>query len=286
MAKIYPSDTMTNIQKKLKAGGTIEFTKGKYSITQTLYLYSKSDIKCEDGVTFYKKCVSAMFMTYVDSTTTKYSGVHDVSFTGGTLVGVNKSNTQSNHMTLCHAKNITIKNVTFQDGNNPHHLEINASKNIKVVGCTFKNHAPIKAYKECIQIDFANYAGLTYADKSAATYDGTHCQDITILGCKFYDNTHCIGTHTCTTEDKAHKDITISECKAEHVNVFAKFVNMNHVTACNNIISSADTAFYFPLKTKGVKPHGGDASITPKYCKNVVLTDNDISYCIQEVSMP
>ena len=285
MSKVRPGETMASIQKKLKAGGVIEFAKGEYQITQTLYIYSKSDIRCEEGAVFYKKCVPAMFMTYVTSATTKYGGVHDVTFTGGRLVGANKSSTQSNHMTLCHAKNITIKNVVFQGGNNPHHLEINSSKNVKVIGCTFKEHAPIKDYKECVQIDYANYAGLTYASANDPTYDGTHCQDIVIEECRFFDNPHCIGTHTCTTELKSHKNITISECKAEHVSVFAKFVNMENVVACNNRISAADIVFYFPLKKKGVKPHGGEESIVPKACKNVRIADNEMEYCIQEVSV-
>lgn len=237
MATIKPTMTTEQINKFLKKYREITFTKGVYNLTGILNIYSNTNIVCEDGVTF-RRCHNLRLMEFVYSAnTTKYNGTHDVKWTGGTFV-CNITSSGSLGMVMCHSKNITIKNVTFNGCNGAHCIEINSSKNVNISNCVFKNHAPAngKTTKEAIQIDFAYADGLAIAgaNSNSAVYDGTHCENITVDSCTFDNCMNGVGTHTICELEKYHTDIVIKNCKFTNIQIAAiKLLGMKNVTVSN-----------------------------------------------------
>ena len=283
-AEITPDMSMTMIQRVLDKGGDIEFKKGTYKISNTLILFSNSFISCDDGVVFEKHCAPTMFLTNVGYKTTLYKGAHDIVWYGGNFISDVKSKTQSNIFTLFHAQNVTIRDITVQQDYAQHVIEINASKNIKVEGCTFMRHKPPKDYKEVIQLDFANYAGFTFAPAESPCYDGTHCQGIKIYRNRFEKCGHAIGTHTVSTEAKAHKNIMIIENEYHGLNegIFVKLLNMQDVKVAGNDVTRADIMVKLNAMKTETFPHGGTRKVDlGKRNKNVTITENlvDSSTC-------
>lgn len=291
MNVIKPTMTMKQMQTILNKGGRITFLTGTYNITQTLYLVSGTDITCEADVIFQKKCLPSLFMTKVNSKTTKYNGVKQLSWVGGKIVSEIQDKTQSNLITLVHAKDIHISDLVTLNDYAQHCIEINACRDVIIKGCSFNNHKPPKAYKEAIQIDFSNFSGLTYADANDPTYDGTHCQNITVFDCSFGNVAHAIGTHTCSHENKAHKDIYISSNNylAYQLDdgIFMKCLNMQNVFADHNYITNASIGFKLNATKTETLSHGGTVKVDyGKRNRNVIIdASNKVDLCKQYIEV-
>ena len=237
MTTIKPTYTTDKINKILKKYREVTFAKGTYNLTGILNIYSNTTIICEEGAVF-RRCHNLRLMEFVYSAkTTKYGGTHDVIWKGGTFV-CDLTSPGSLGMVMCHSKNITISDVTFAGCNGAHCIEINSSKNVKILNCTFKNHIPEngKTTKEAIQIDFAYFDGLaiTGADGNSPVYDGTHCSDIIVDGCIFDRCVNGIGTHTICELERYHTNIKITNCKFTNIQIAAiKVLSMKDVQIFN-----------------------------------------------------
>ena len=288
MTTIKPSMTMTRIQKALNKAGDIKIESGTYKITQTLYLKSESKICCEDGVVFEKKCLPSMFMTAVTDKTTKYRGVKNLVWIGGYFRSAVTGKTQSNIITIFHADGVNISKAFFEGGKAPHCIEINASRNVTIGQCQFENHVPAQAYKEAIQIDFAYYAGLTYADPDVPTYDATHCRNVQIINCNFFKVGHAIGTHTVAHEDKHHAGILVKGCQyvGSKDGVFVKCLNMQDVIIAANTIRNASRAVFINAVKTEYQTNGVKVKVdNPKRCKDVLIQANGFTGCETEVQV-
>lgn len=291
MAEITKSMTITKINNVLAKGGNITFKAGTYDITDTLILCNNSNIKCEKGVEFKKKTPKAILMTKVAKTTTAYKGAHDITWDGGTFIG-NTNTSQSNMISIVHAKNVTLKNMDMQKCVALHFIEVNASQNVDILGCVFSDHVTKagKEHKECIQIDYAGYDGLAYANKTDKTYDGTHCQNIKIYRCIFKNNLCCIGTHTVSTLDKAHKNIVIEENVAigrdsnKEDCVFAKILNFNGVEITGNCIEAFNKGIFVNRMATGHFNSGGTQKLSGyKYSANITARNNMFKNCLTDM---
>ena len=83
MFYIDPTFTTKKINKALKEQREITFKDGIYKLTECLILHSDTKITCESGVAFERHHKWRMLQTFADENTTKYNGVHDVSWNGG-----------------------------------------------------------------------------------------------------------------------------------------------------------------------------------------------------------
>lgn len=250
MATIKSTMKTDEINKYLKKYRSITFAAGTYNLTAPLILYSNTEIICKPNVIFKRNHKGRMIETYDDINIKKYNGVHDVIWTGGKLIA-NTNSTNSNVVVLFHAKNITIKNMIIEGCRGLHSLEINASSNISIIGCTFKDQS-IKgtdSFREALQIDFAYKDGLSIsgAENNSLCYDGTHCNTINIEDCSFINCPNGIGTHTVFSEEKYHKNITIKNCTFKDITEYnIKVLGMKDVTitGCkgNIIVNKLKTA--------------------------------------------
>ena len=285
------TDTYTTIQNALKKSGyTIVFEAGTYKPTKTFMLYSNTNVVMQHGAVFQRTTRIPIFQTYVTADTTGYNGQHDITIHGGTISS-DSCKSFGNLFNVIHAKNVTIQEFTFEDIPGSHAIEINASKNIHVINCTFRGYYPNKdgAYREAIQIDFANYTALGYEkNKNAKCYDLTHCEDIFIQGCSFVPSTanqaptNAIGTHTVTTGDKCHSNIQIVNnfCygRGEYNGYGIAFCieNMDNVLIKNNLCKNYGRFCRIITPSKYYNPDG--STITTENIKsgseNIIISGN------------
>lgn len=222
-------------------GGTLVLKKGTYNIPVTVYIPSNVTIKLSNGVKLNKtsttgtskiKYSKSMFMLCAPSKSkvankyktgkykngyTKYNGVKNVKIigTGTTVVDMNYLKGGLG-VEMAHTKNVTFSNIYFKESNTSHFLEIDASYNVNVTGCTFKSakNAAGNA-KEAINLDTPdlNTGGFTAPWSS---FDKTADKNITISNCKFYDLYRSIGTHNYSY-GHPHENITISNCTIKNM---------------------------------------------------------------------
>ena len=235
-------------------GGTLILKKGTYTLSNTIYVPSNVTIifnkkvklkKSMDSGTslfpasysFFQLCAPS------DSEKTgvykKYDGVHDVAFIGKGKVTFDQASKQDViSIMMCHNSNITVKGINFKNMYAGHFLETDASKNILIEDCTFSGHKDSpNNNKEAINLDTPDKAtGGFHADWSS--YDKTPNDLVTIKNCTFKDLERAIGTHKYS-QDKLHKNITISDCSIKSCDKDAiRVMNWKDFTIKNNTIDT------------------------------------------------
>jgi len=210
--------SLDNINAALKKYRMIEFLSGVFNIKKPLYLYPNTFILMRPDTILKRAADIPVFTSYITSSTTKYDGIYNVTIEGGVIDGAVKNAGFGNMVQFMHAKDITIRDVTFKDISGSHAIEFNSTKHGKILRCKFRGYIPDPNgyYREVIQIDFANYATLSIiSSKKAACYDDTHCEDILIEDCIFEESENnpapinAIGAHAQTASSNKHKNIRI-----------------------------------------------------------------------------
>lgn len=218
--------TLLSYLKKLEkeGGGTLELSKGTYTISNTLYVPSNVTIKLKDGVKIVKgkktgtsKFTASksifQFCGYSKSSKKgvykKYNGESNISIIGeGSAVIDMKYDKDAVGIMMCHNRNIKIKGITFQNMYGGHFIEMDASDNVSIENSTFKNHKDsTNNNKEAINLDTPdkNTNGF-HADWSS--YDKTPNKNVTIVNCTFKDLERSIGTHKYS-QNKLHTNVKI-----------------------------------------------------------------------------
>ena len=205
---------------------TIVIPKGKYTVSQ-LKVWGNTTVKM-DGVTLTNVGERSMLrLGNKSSDFDDYNGgkgqkgyskeFSNIKFIGGTWNGAGKN---YSIMQLGHAQNITFENVTFRNVDERHHLEFGACKNVKILGCTFKDYAGSfsNTYNgESIQFEVLTGVGKHHFAGYHDITDETICRDIEIAYCTFSGLKRGIGSHTAimnsyfsgfSIHDNVFKDIT------------------------------------------------------------------------------
>ena len=276
------------INKALKENRQITFKSGNYRLTDCLILHSNTTVNCESGVRFERAHKGRMLQAYVTPDTTKYNGAHDIRWSGGTFVADTNS-ANANVITLFHAKNINFDGVSVKGCRGLHSLELNACRRVTIENCTFMGQSakPDGGFREAIQIDFANLDGLAIpnADGKSPCYDGTHCKDIYIYSCSFYDVPNGIGTHTVSVAEDYHTNIVIDGCKFQNVTRnLIQVLGMKDVTITSSeVYMSSDSdegnKEIIAVKTTATahKNSGGKVKLSAdRYNKNVTVKDSPL----------
>lgn len=194
------------------SGGTICFPVGIYRVLSAIQFYSNQRLIFEPGATIMQGASSLnnIMRSYCEAEWTEHNGTHDVVIEGGTFSGNNFSGATT-LVGIVHCKNITFDHCTFMDaGGGWHNLEINSSKNVRVINCEFE--AAQKAGGEMVQLDSDDSD--TVWPWSGASHDGTGCEDVLFGECIFHDseNSVAIGNH----HGSSYTGIIISGCLFEN----------------------------------------------------------------------
>lgn len=197
------TDDASAIQSALdsvQTGGIIYFPEGIYKLMSAVLFYSNQKLIFAPGATLllgsYSSSSPNIMRNYNTSDITGYNGTHDVIIDGATFDGNNITGNSPTLLGFSHSSNIKIINCHFKRARGSwHDLEINSSKNVKVIGCTFDGSLKTANNGENIQID---KAGSSSAYPWACNYDGTVCEDVEIAECTFFNNelSPAIGNHT------------------------------------------------------------------------------------------
>lgn len=211
-------------QLEKDGGGTLILKKGKYIITNTLYVPSNVDIVLKDGVKIIKgkdtgikklKPSSSIFQCIApskaqkSSIATKYKGETNITITGeGTAIVDLSYMKDAVGMVLGHNSNITIQGITFQNMYGGNMIKIGASEDVIIKGNVFKNHKTSE-YKNrpAINIEVPDSKTKTFSYTWSKS-DKYVNRNITIEGNEFSNLESAIGTLKYT-EGKYNKNIRI-----------------------------------------------------------------------------
>lgn len=196
-------------------GGTLTVQSGTYTITNTLYVPSNVTVNFQHGVLLQKGTYTGFDSTVLApslslfqfvapslSTTTAtvgaYNGSHDISFIGqGTVTFNLLFYSNCNGIVMGHNKNILIQGINFNNYKGHHFIELDASQNVTIQGCTFQGSSftgESDNYKEAINIDIPdkNTGGFNV---NWTNYDRTANDNIVIRNNTFFNVLRAIGTH-------------------------------------------------------------------------------------------
>lgn len=172
---------------------------GTYQLDTLLKVFSYTTIKME-GCTLVRDTDKTMLrIGYEDTTCYGYSGQHDITIVGGCFDGGGMAKKVTGSIVrMGHASNITIRNVTFQNVYETHHVELAGCENVLFEGCTFKDFFSKKdktnsANNEALQFDVLHNA--EHFPKYPA-FDDTPCRNVTVSKCRFDNLQRGLGTHS------------------------------------------------------------------------------------------
>lgn len=196
-------------------GGTLTVQSGNYSITNTLFVPSNTTITFQHGVNIKKGTYTgfnstvlapslSLFQLVPPSQSTgvgvmsAYNGAHDIKFIGQGTVTIDLLYFNCcKAIVMGHNSNVLIQNINFHNYMGHHFIELDASKNVTIQGCTFQGSSFTGSsddYKEAINIDTPdkNTGGF---NQTWTSYDRTPNDTIIIQNNTFFNVLRAIGTH-------------------------------------------------------------------------------------------
>lgn len=196
------TDDASSIQSALDSlqnGGVVYFPEGIYKVNTAVLFYSNQRLIFATGATLLLGAnVSSpnIMRNYNTAEITGYNGTHNVIIDGATFDGNSITGNSPTLLAFSHSYDIQIINCHFKRARGSwHDLEINSSKNIKVIRCTFDGSLKTANIGENIQLDGAGSAS---AYPWTSNSDGTACEDVEIAECSFFNNelSPAIGNHS------------------------------------------------------------------------------------------
>ncbi|QYC50995.1 glycerophosphoryl diester phosphodiesterase [Mammaliicoccus phage vB_MscM-PMS3] len=268
-------------------GGTLYVLPGNYEIKSRIKIYDNTTIIMTNQ-TKLLRCHNGGFFDNGDpyNNVGGYDGVSNITIIGGILdnnyENIDKYPTkQINMIALRHAKNITIKDLTFRNGITVHCVDMNGSKDVLFDGCRFEGYVNLNnaSDKEALQISEYVTGGI-----DGGIFDGTPCKNITIKNCTFSSSdilggyNVCIGNHISANNvfnsnikiyNNTFKDcnIAIRDWKWNDLDIHGNtFINNKECLRASSIGSSYDSA----------KNIDGTPSNQSQATRNLIFNENKI----------
>lgn len=152
-----------------------------------------------------------------------YTGEHDINIIGEGSATIDlKYFEKSLAFVIGHTTNVTIKGIHFMNLNIGHFIELDASDNTVIDGCTFENAIGNVDMKEAINIDTPDLETHGF-NNIWSSHDKTPDKNTHITNCVFKNLKSCIGTHSVSVVLNPetglydmvqwHSNITIDYCQ-------------------------------------------------------------------------
>ena len=171
-------------------GGTLFLPPGgDYHLLGSVTLVSNIKVLAT-GATIRKTTANTTYVSFrgnSDNGTGYEGGVQNVVFEGGTYVGQFDGGLSGNSITLHHARNVTVRDVTFRSAIvSGHALDLCGCDSVLIENSAFEGWAlqATRGYTEAIQLDFSTRMGFG-VDPNSASFDGLPCRNVTVRGCRF-----------------------------------------------------------------------------------------------------
>jgi len=294
------ANSATKIQNALNAardagGGIVYIPVGTYNVQSTLQIFS--------GTTLYLTPKTVIFREFATSpllangangaSYSGYSGQSNIRIIGGIWESRGSAYPiqPAMGMSIGHATDVIIQDLTISNIGGYHAIEINSSKNVKVENCRFTGFKDTggRGYSEAIQIDYAA-AGLF---GWFGAYDNTHCQDVVISNCYFGASGTAgttswptgIGSHSYLS-GSYHKDVKFINNTFEGMTEYAirSFCVYDNLLIDGNTIRSSYGGIAVGLD--GNQNHSSDQSVVsnttmlnyaPQVSYNTIVSNNIIN---------
>lgn len=230
--------------------GTLYIKNGTYLINRRLYIPENTTIKMENNTVLLRGHAGGFFDNgepYAE--TTGYDGPGNIHVIGGTLDNnyeqLDKYPTkQVNMVNLRHADNVSFENVTFRNSISNHVFDINGTRNLKLLNCTFEGYINLngkpQAQAEAVQISEYIPGGI-----DGGVVDGTPTRDVLIENCVFKRSDQlggfdvCIGNHI-TAHNVFNENIEVNNNIFEDCNIGIRPYKWNIVKMTDNIFIKND----------------------------------------------
>lgn len=247
-------------QLEIQGGGSLLIEKGEYTITNTLYVPSNVTIEMEDGVVLKKALItdattmnvsSSVFQLVPPSkadgngTVGGYEGTQNVKIYSKGRATIDLQNKYfSFAIIMAHTTNVHFENIDFKNMNSGHFIELDASKDIMINNCTFKQSIASDALmKEAINLDTPDLATKGFSSKWS-NFDRTATLNVTIQDSVFENLDRAIGTHKysgdgvisgVTYKSMPHTNVRITNNKFNNMrNDAIRILNWRNAVISNN----------------------------------------------------
>ena len=283
------------INRLILEGKKILFLNHEYDLYNTIILRNNTILEMSNKTVLNRRHENNMFQTYYTNDMTKYNGVNNIIIKGGTL---NHNGDLSYYITmsLFHAKNILLENVTFKDISN-HAIDLIGCNNVHINKCKFLGQLikSGKEYKEAIQIDIC-YAGAggyeeTITPVYSQCYDGTPSTNITIENCIFDGSNNyppilnAIGQHAQVNTNNKISNIKIlnntfnGNGRKDIYGNAIKLTQMKDIIIENNIINNYNRGIQVSIMPNMYNLDGTTVELNSSLvgCENVKICNNTIN---------
>ncbi|CAM3955075.1 right-handed parallel beta-helix repeat-containing protein [Mesobacillus thioparans] len=235
-------------------GGKLVLKKGTYTIPTTLYVPSNVTIVLKNGVKIVKgnktgsgkiKTTNTIFQLIRPSHAPKkgikggYKGEKNITFIGeGKAVIDLKYSKDTIAIVAGHNKNVKVENITFQNMNSGHFIEVDATDKMVIKNNKFLNSKPSPGKnKEAVNLDTPDKVTKGWGH-AWSKYDKTPNRDIFIETNSFKNLDRAIGTHKYS-EGKYHDKVIIRYNNIEKTRQDAiRVMNWSNAVIEHNVIKN------------------------------------------------
>lgn len=193
----------------VKDGGTVYFPAGIYHIEKTLLFYSNQTLLFAPGAVLQRSDAACIcILTNSRENQGGYEATANVNIIGAAFDGGDFPDAPVILLSHSHAQHINVIACNFRNGNKLHYYDCNASKDIRILNCSFEDSFQnANAMSEFLHISVAGEESL----QDGVTYlaDKTACENIAISGCTFDSRYTRSGIALGNHEDGAHSGIRI-----------------------------------------------------------------------------
>ncbi len=235
--------------------------KGTYTISAALKVYSNTTLIFEDGATIkLDGDPPSMVVGLTDSDIKGYNGASNITIKGGTWDAAGSTNCEV--FQLRHGTNINISDAVMKNFR-AHAINVAASKDVTIKNVTFQN--ALKPSRgdtknlECIHTD------IDVPGAESGANDGTPAANITISGCTF-DNVYAgVGRHMNVASGvKYVTNLTIENCTFNKVSERAiNLANVTNATIRNNKVTGTTPEYFLEVRRCNDVKMTGHSTIAP-----------------------
>lgn len=272
----------------LVGGGNVLIPSGVYCVYNTLRIDSRTNLVMTPNTIIRKYMSGTIICTKDRDTDLEFDGVHDIRIQGGVLDNRGIEQTvMGNSITINHASNVIIKDVTILDVAGAHAIELNSTSTAWINKCRFYGYKDTggRTFSEAIQIDIA-----LPGSGGGLVQDGTASCNIFVTECVFGTSKtegmgawpRGIGSHT-SSYNKPYENIHVVNNRFEVLKQQAvEFINVNDLIIDNNILINVGAGFYItqaPIDHQNSYSYDAVAqTFTPQgkvlANKNITITNN------------
>ena len=220
------ANSTTKIQNALNAArdagsGIVYIPAGTYNIQSTLRIYTGTTLYLTPRTVMFRQFANTAMLVNGDSgaSYSGYGGQSHIRIIGGIWESRGQAYPIDPAMgiSIGHATDIIIQDLTISNIGGFHAIEINSSKNVRIQNCRFVGfvNTGSRGYSEAIQIDLAKSSGVFGA---FGAYDNTPCEDVIIQGC-YFGASGTAGTTSWATGIGTHS------YTATYYHKYCKFIN-------------------------------------------------------------